>query len=80
MGACEMPAWLDHAALDRLIGQWVDGQEDPDTWLWLRNALEGNEAELVFHEDELGEWVGVTVAGMRLGRAHRSRVQKTGAN
>lgn len=76
----EMPDWLDHDALDICIAQWIDGQEDPDLRTAMIAAVERADAELVFHEDERGEWVGVRVMGQRLGRAHRSRVQKAGAN
>ena len=79
MTPCDVPEWLDHDALDAFLPMMLDAQ--PAT---LRTALlaafERGDAELVFHSDAMGEWVGVRALGMRVGRVHRSRVQKAGAN
>lgn len=74
------PEWLDHAALDRCIAMFIDGQDDADLRAALIAAVERADAELIYHSDAAGDWVGVRVMGIRLGRAHRSRVQKVGAN
>lgn len=80
MTPIEHPGWLDHDALDRCIAAWIDGQEDADLRTALIAAVERADAEIVYHSDTAGEWVGVRVMGMRIGRVHRSRVQKSGAN
>lgn len=75
----EMPDWLDHERLDSYLPAMLDGQT-PEMRTALLAAFERGDAELVFHEDDQGEWVGVRALGMSVGRVHRSRVQRAGAN
>lgn len=76
---CEVPDWLDHRKLDAFLPAMLDLQ-DPELRTALLAAFERGDAELVVHDDAQGEWIGVRALGMRVGRVHRSRVQKSGAN
>lgn len=75
----ETPDWLDRNKLDAFLPAMLDLQ-DPELRTVLLAAFERGDAEMVFHDDELGEWVGIRALGMRVGRVHRSRVQKSGLN
>lgn len=73
------PEWLDHDKLDAFLPAMLDGWT-PEARTAMIAAFERGDAELVIHEDDLGDWVGVRVLGVRVGRVHRSRVQRVGAN
>lgn len=75
----ETPDWLDHHKLDAYLPAMLDGQT-PEMRTALVAAFERGDAELVFHDDDQGTWVGIRALGMRVGRVHRSRVEKSGLN